>query len=155
MPLLFLAIGGLILLVGLSALIRLGDPALLKKTGFALFCLALTIALMLLAATGRLPWAVGIVIALLPFADIMRRKSRFFGEKKQPHGKTADGNSRLSPADAREILGVTENASPEEIKQAYRDLIRKVHPDQSGSDWLAVKINQAREILLTDAKNKR
>ena len=54
----------------------------------------------------------------------------------------------MAAKEAREILAVNENASPEDIIQAHRKLLQKLHPDRGGSDYLAAKINQARDTLL-------
>jgi curved DNA-binding protein CbpA len=49
-----------------------------------------------------------------------------------------------------EILGLQEGATPDEIEAAYKALIVKNHPDQGGTDWLAARLNEARDILLDD-----
>jgi hypothetical protein len=54
----------------------------------------------------------------------------------------------MSEAEAREILGVGETASREDIDAAYRKAMLRAHPDQGGSDWLAARVNQARDTLL-------
>lgn len=54
----------------------------------------------------------------------------------------------LTRAEALEILGLAEGATPDAIKAAHRRLMRAAHPDQGGSDWLASRLNEARDILL-------
>jgi curved DNA-binding protein CbpA len=39
-------------------------------------------------------------------------------------------------------------ASEEQIREAHRALLRKLHPDQGGTTWLATRINMARDVLL-------
>jgi DnaJ-domain-containing protein 1 len=54
----------------------------------------------------------------------------------------------MSEAEAREVLGVDENASESDIEAAYRNEMKRAHPDQGGSDWMAAKVNQAKDTLL-------
>jgi hypothetical protein len=57
-------------------------------------------------------------------------------------------NSQMSMTEARQVLGVPANASEVEIKEAHRRLMLKNHPDRGGSDEIATKINQAKDLLL-------
>jgi hypothetical protein len=50
--------------------------------------------------------------------------------------------------EALAILGLAEGATAEEVRAAHRRLMRGAHPDHGGSDWLAARINQARDVLL-------
>lgn len=56
----------------------------------------------------------------------------------------------ISVADARALLGVDENASLAEIRDAHRRLISKVHPDAGGSADLANRVNVARDTLVAE-----
>lgn len=57
-------------------------------------------------------------------------------------------DSRMTRAEALEILGLQEGAEEEEIQAAYRRLMRNAHPDHGGSAWMASRLNAARDVLL-------
>ncbi len=54
----------------------------------------------------------------------------------------------MTRAEALEILGLDQHPTADEIRTAHKRLIVKNHPDQGGSDYLAAKINQAKDVLL-------
>lgn len=60
----------------------------------------------------------------------------------------ASNMSDLSEKEAYEILGLEPNAAKEDIIKAHKRLIQRLHPDRGGSDYLAAKINAAKDKLV-------
>ena len=60
------------------------------------------------------------------------------------------GTSVMSRDEALSVLGLKAGATSDDIKNAHRRLMKDFHPDRGGSDYLAAKINQAKDILLHD-----
>jgi DnaJ homolog subfamily C member 19 len=54
----------------------------------------------------------------------------------------------MTPEEAYQVLGLRPGATEAEIRAAHHRLMRTAHPDSGGSDWLATRINQARDVLL-------
>ncbi|MBT8138612.1 MAG: DnaJ domain-containing protein [Gammaproteobacteria bacterium] len=120
--------------------------------------------LLLLASIGRVHWlgaALASVLAGLRFAlPLLLRSLPFLhqfqkaraeqqtGDNSGASAKQRENSGNIDEHEAREILGVTENASRQEIIEAHRRLIQKLHPDRGGNDYLASRINRAKDILL-------
>ena len=58
----------------------------------------------------------------------------------------ADG--KISVDEALEILNLAPMPTKKEVISAHRKLMSKLHPDKGGSDYLAARVNEAREVLL-------
>ena len=61
----------------------------------------------------------------------------------------------MPPAEARALLGIGERASLQEIRDAHRRLIARVHPDTGGSAELATRVNAARDALVAELNRRR
>ena len=76
-------------------------------------------------------------------------QQRFPGEG--PFGENqanSQSNGDMDRREALNILGLADDASREAIIAAHRSLMQKLHPDRGGNDYLAAKINQAKDFLL-------
>ncbi|MDF0749393.1 DnaJ domain-containing protein [Marinobacter sp. 71-i] len=121
--------------------------------------------LLFMVLTGRVHVLTAAVAALLPllrklpallkFAPVI---GRVFGQPGNRDGgyqenagdqrQTATSSGNMSLKEACEILGVARDCAEDDIIQAHRRLIQKLHPDRGGNDYLAAKINEAKSVLL-------
>ena len=60
----------------------------------------------------------------------------------------------MRPAEARALLGVGDRATLQEIRDAHRRLIARVHPDAGGSAELATRVNAARDALVAELNRR-
>jgi len=58
-------------------------------------------------------------------------------------------DTSMTEQQARDILGVPSSADKTDVIKAHKRLIQKLHPDRGGSDYLAVQVNQARDLLMS------
>jgi hypothetical protein len=111
--------------------------------------------LLILVMMGRLHWLGGLIAASIPFLPLIYQKLL----EKIRGDKTSEGETPQAPTplnnieEAMEILGLSGDLdkgeiTEEMIQEAHRKLIQKLHPDRGGNDYLAAKINQARDLLL-------
>jgi curved DNA-binding protein CbpA len=53
----------------------------------------------------------------------------------------------MSVSEAYDVLGLPEGTSLQQVLEAHRRLIQKLHPDRGGSNFLAAQINLAKDVL--------
>src|SRR6266852_2959064 len=76
-------------------------------------------------------------------------RDEFAGERAGTSGgSTRSTSGDMTVEEAYAILGLSPGADAEAIREAHRRLMVKLHPDHGGSDYLATKINRARDVLL-------
>ena len=54
----------------------------------------------------------------------------------------------MTEEEAYQILGLERGAAVEDVRRAHRTLMKRLHPDQGGSDYLAARVNAAKDRLL-------
>ena len=62
---------------------------------------------------------------------------------------------QTNEAKARDLLGISASASHDEVIEAHRRLISKVHPDRGGSNEAVYEANAARDLLLARLGDRR
>ena len=79
---------------------------------------------------------------------------RFPAWRQDAQGNAAGGhrrppaNGKMTDEEAYQILGLQPGAGRDEIGRAHRALMKKLHPDQGGSTYLAARVNEAKDTLL-------
>lgn len=149
----FFVLGLLALLVVMGALGAFSKAQVRTLKQFGVWIAAIggmLLAVLMLFTKG--PAGLGALVLLAPLLWSWRG---VLGGSAQPRRSAAGAPPPRSPrgagmsrAEAYEVLGLHPGAGEAEIRAAHHRLMRAAHPDSGGSDWLASRINQARDVLL-------
>ncbi|MGV6800398.1 MAG: DnaJ domain-containing protein [bacterium] len=103
-----------------------------------IFPLSIILTLIAIAMTGIGLWRDRMLAGL--------REDPESGAKQRASASTPTGT--MTRNEALQVLGLSSQASDEDIETAWRKLIAQIHPDKGGTDYLAAKINEAKAVLL-------
>jgi len=159
---LWLVLGGLtvfVLLAGLSAFERASVSTIKSLFAWMAALAGLSLAALLffsgrggiafgpLMLFGPLIWRRlrGMLLATPPAAGGPPPGAPPPGPQPRPRG------GAMTLDEAYEVVGDGPGASEADIRAAHRRLMRVAHPDTGGSDWIAARVNQARDLLLKHA----
>ena len=128
---------------------------------------ALILMLVMMAVTGRMHWVFAVIGALIPFMRgllgiglqflpfWLKYKNRQQPDPGQERQQTQSPvqSSTMDAKEAQDILGLKGDIhrgeiTVEMVNEAHRRLIQKLHPDRGGNDYLAARVNLARDLLL-------
>jgi DnaJ domain len=125
-------------------------PMLQKAAGGGLMAFAA-----LLVLRGQLEMAIGLFVLGMSLFGKAHLLPNGFGSKRAAQNQQQQppppqrGKVILPKAEALAILGLKEGATAEDVKQAHKRLMKDFHPDKGGTDYLASKINEAKDVLLS------
>ncbi|GAB3125982.1 DnaJ domain-containing protein [Novispirillum itersonii] len=144
-------------------LMRSPSGSLKRRLGGGLIPLLLVL-VAVLALTGRLGLAFATLMAMAPWVmrglqmwqagrtirDMLRPRPKPQAQTETRQAPSPPRPGTMDRSEALRVLGLPETATADEVQAAYRRLMGQVHPDKGGSDWMAAKLNEARERLLSD-----
>jgi DnaJ domain len=126
-----------------------------KLGGYAVLALAA-----LISIRGHFDYAIPLVVVALGMLGYQQMLGKFkgsFGGDGSRTGPQAGegqqqpppprGRVRMSRDEALRVLGLKVGASADDVKAAHRRLLKDFHPDKGGTDYLAAKINEAKDVL--------
>jgi hypothetical protein len=148
-----LVLGAAVLAIVVLLLLSTPDDGRKKQIEHTLLG-ALTVGAVVLVLTkAGMPW---LALALALVATSVKRVTNLHrdGRRREAAGAARDASPVRSPRtqmtreEAYRVLGLSPGATREEIVAEYRRLMKRVHPDQGGTTYLATQLNEAKDCLL-------
>lgn len=85
---------------------------------------------------------------LVAYLDRRDARWREYAQEDTATGRRAASTGKMTKEEAYQILGLEAGAGTDAITRAHRTLMKKLHPDQGGTTYLAARVNEAKEILI-------
>ena len=146
----YFVIGAVVLVVGLLLLnlLRSLKAQSLRLAGLAILLVGAMTGVLFFVLSGRFGFAapLGALALWVMRAYLLARQIKATGAGDE--GPQTASKGPMSRSEALDILGLQDGANADDIEEAYKALIMKNHPDQGGTDWLAARLNEARDTLL-------
>ena len=148
MPLIIL---GLVALIAVVAVLRMtsgSDPALLTRIARYAGIAVLALLTIFFAMTER--WVPAVFLASIGWSIYTRGRAvpESWFPRDEPAPPPRRDQSPMSRDEALRVLGLGADAGGDDIRAAHRRLMLQNHPDKGGSDYLASKVNEAKDVLL-------
>ncbi|PCI32023.1 MAG: hypothetical protein COB54_08225 [Alphaproteobacteria bacterium] len=147
MPFIIVLIGFVFLLYVISRLMQKSKSRKLNLIFRYGFAVVLGLLAFLILVRGNV--AVSGILGMLSFLSAQGSLWEFLVSGPTVSAPAPRNTTDMKREEALEILGLSGNPDPAEIKDAHHKMMLKLHPDQGGSDYFASKLNQARDILLS------
>jgi hypothetical protein len=94
-----------------------------------------------------LPWPLSSLAGYFDGARTSRRE-HMQADADAGLGALPAAGGKMTEQEAYQVLGIARGASVTEIGRAHRSLMKKLHPDQGGTTYLAARVNEAKDVLL-------
>jgi hypothetical protein len=101
--------------------------------------------------------AAAVLEAYLDHAGATGADPRLTESRRAPRPRTQEDalGGPMSTPEALAVLGLDDGADGKAIRAAHRRLLQLLHPDRGGTNYLAAKVNQAKDALLADEPVER